>query len=366
MNLNVRLGKDALDKDIYLDLDKEKLHLILLIGATGTGKSIFHNNLYRELARQNSPDDIGFVFLDMTRVNFMGWRSPYLFLPPATGNEAMDVLEKIAEESRLRVSGKKDATRAIFVQMEECDLFYSFPERIKKALTSILADKAKNNIYIIFSTSRPSPKDVIQDWLLELTDLKVVFQLASTGDCRTLGLGDAPFYIWETGQRFLVYGGKMILCKPFTAEQAEELVYFNLTDRKLYLDVDGVLLQKDGQPANHLDDFLGFALFFFECYWLTTHCKGDNAQVLECLRGKVSAKTFLLLKLIHPTHWQAYKTEAIDFSSDFLWLDDYLLLAEKQILEKNNCLGKYIKMDLLANPNQLQEIREQLRDSIKI
>ncbi|MEK7072577.1 MAG: hypothetical protein AAB969_03335, partial [Patescibacteria group bacterium] len=57
--------------------------------------------------------------------------------------------------------------------------------------------------------------------------------------------------------------------------------------KNLYLDIDGVLLTKHGDMALHLVDFLNFATNNFDCYWLTTHCKGDAASAIFHLIGGV-------------------------------------------------------------------------------
>ncbi|MDO9231440.1 MAG: hypothetical protein Q7U36_03130 [bacterium] len=124
----------------------------------------------------------------------------------------------------------------------------------------------------------------------------------------------------------------------------------------LYLDIDGVILTKEGQEAKHLFEFLDFATEKFDCYWLTTHCKGDGETALEYLEKKISTKSFDLLKKIEPTNWDLWKTEVINFDEDFLWLDDYIFDGEMEILKKNNASQKLIKIDLKNNPDQLLEI----------
>ncbi len=122
----------------------------------------------------------------------------------------------------------------------------------------------------------------------------------------------------------------------------------------LYLDIDGTLITKQGGlEANHLYDFLKFATENHDCYWLTSHCKGDASTALEHLRGKVSEKSFELLKKIKPTNFGLWKTEGIDFSKDFLWLDDYAFDGEREELKRNNALHRLVEINLKEKPNQL-------------
>lgn len=128
----------------------------------------------------------------------------------------------------------------------------------------------------------------------------------------------------------------------------------------LYLDIDGVLLRKDGKPARHLDEFLEFAVNNFHCYWLTTHCKGSISPVLKRLHNKVSPTTYQLIHKIKPTNWQTWKTEAINFKHGFFWLDDGIFLTEEEVLIKNHVANNFIKVsaefrdDLLYTLNDLK------------
>jgi len=122
----------------------------------------------------------------------------------------------------------------------------------------------------------------------------------------------------------------------------------------LYLDIDGVILTKKGnQSANHLLDFLKFVTSNYNCYWLTTHCHGDVKMTVEYLKLRISEETYPYLEKIKPTKWDLWKTEGIDFSKDFLWLDDYAFDGEKKILKEHQVLEKLVIVDLKSNPDQL-------------
>ena len=43
----------------------------------------------------------------------------------------------------------------------------------------------------------------------------------------------------------------------------------------IYLDIDGVIMANDREPARHVTEFLEFVVNKYPVYWLTTHCKGD-------------------------------------------------------------------------------------------
>jgi len=124
----------------------------------------------------------------------------------------------------------------------------------------------------------------------------------------------------------------------------------------IYLDVNGVLLTKQDKPAKHVIKFLKYITDRHDVYWLTTHCQGDTEHLLDYLSDRLSEEAMQYAKLIKPTTWDTWKTEGIDFSKDFRWLDDNVFTEELQELKKNDCEDKLINIDLVKNPNQLLDI----------
>jgi len=138
--------------------------------------------------------------------------------------------------------------------------------------------------------------------------------------------------------------------------------------KNIYLDVDGVIVRDNlgnfGKPALHLPWLFsilgnGQADSLFKVYWLTTHCMdGDDTQVMNFLEKKVEAHIFDLIKRmkIQPTSWKEMKTEAIDFTQDFLWFDDDVSLKDKEVLRTNRAENKLIEIDLTKDKHQIQRI----------
>lgn len=121
-----------------------------------------------------------------------------------------------------------------------------------------------------------------------------------------------------------------------------------------YLDVDGTIITKENQEALELNYFLKYLLNSGEVFWLTTHCRNEDASsVLSYLKQILDRKNYSLIENIFPTTWNTLKTEAIDFSQPFCWFDDYLLEVEKRILLENSCIDKWIKIDLGKNDNNI-------------
>ncbi len=128
---------------------------------------------------------------------------------------------------------------------------------------------------------------------------------------------------------------------------------------KLYLDVDGVLVN-GGKATAGIVEFLRFVTENFDCYWLTTHCHGDARPVFLYLVSRVPAEALPYIEQFKPTMWGGWKTEAIDFTAPFFWLDDNLFEPERQTLIAHDALASFIPIDLGANPNQLFDIFQTL------
>ena len=123
----------------------------------------------------------------------------------------------------------------------------------------------------------------------------------------------------------------------------------------IYLDVDGVLLNHDGTLANHADEFLAAMVRSgHPVHWLTTRCRdGDSSAVVAVLGRLVQRSTVELLTSIRPTSWETSKLEVIDLRSPFLWFDDQPLQFEIEELQECGLLDRWVKVDLLSEPDQL-------------
>lgn len=131
----------------------------------------------------------------------------------------------------------------------------------------------------------------------------------------------------------------------------------------IYLDIDGVILANEKQPAKHAKEFLKYITDNHTVYWLTTHCKGDADYTINHIHEYFDIETLSLLKKIKPTNWSYSKTEGIDFSKPFIWFDDFVFEYEKEQLRKHNALKSWIKIDLTNNVSQLKDILEILKEA---
>lgn len=227
MNSNIRVGRDIQENEIFLNLQRENLHSVILTGSTGSGKSIFHYYLYKQLIEQNLPEELGFVFMDMTRVDFSTWKTPYLYMPPIVDvNEALKQFEQLGDESIRRSQGISDTKRAIVIHIEEYDMITVDKVKFERAWLNITENKNKNNMYVVFSTSRPS-SDVFTKTVLDNTDLKIVFIFTSLDNNLHILGKSAPENFTRPGEKILVYRSKELYSVPFSTEEVEKIIKFN-------------------------------------------------------------------------------------------------------------------------------------------
>lgn len=122
--------------------------------------------------------------------------------------------------------------------------------------------------------------------------------------------------------------------------------------------IDGVLLKnKEDKAVEGISSFVRFIVSNFDCYWLTTHCKGDAQAAMDYLSEYLTCEDLKLLQKVKATDWNTLKTEAIDFTSDFYWIDDYAMNAEKEILQMK---GKLDSLILVENDSDIPAIIKKL------
>ena len=115
----------------------------------------------------------------------------------------------------------------------------------------------------------------------------------------------------------------------------------------IYLDIDGVLLTKYGTLVPGAPDFIKNIIDKHDVYWLTTWCKdGKSDRALGILKKHFPKETMKHLTQIKPTTWRTWKTEAIDFSKGFRWIDDMIFPEEERVLKENNAEDKLVLIDM--------------------
>jgi DNA segregation ATPase FtsK/SpoIIIE-like protein len=198
----INFGKNEDGVDVSLDFGSDGNRFMLLVGMTGSGKSVFHEHVYHDLMARYTPEEIGFIFMDMTRVDFGGWDPAYLALPVIVdSDEALGVIETVHDE-----------TRTTFIHIEENNMVHHDRLRFEKGIENAL--HANANIVLVYSTSAIDPT-YIPEWLEKYIDVRVVFRVATEADS-TLLLGNASASTFtEPGERIVMYDDKQVKCIPF-------------------------------------------------------------------------------------------------------------------------------------------------------
>jgi hypothetical protein len=76
------------------------------------------------------------------------------------------------------------------------------------------------------------------------------------------------------------------------------------------------------KAAAGLEEFI-IALRQHTTYWLTTHCRdGNPTRAREIMKRVLPDTLHTDIDRILSTVWNMNKTEGIDWSQDFIWLDD--------------------------------------------
>lgn len=121
----------------------------------------------------------------------------------------------------------------------------------------------------------------------------------------------------------------------------------------IYLDIDHVVLGKNehGKIAliPNFKAILSYLRKNYECRWLTTHGRYDAGDVIRYLKPYLKNITPEELRFIKVVPWRTLKTEAIDFDSLFIWVDDQPLQFELDILRKKGFLNRWLKVDTYTN-----------------
>ena len=127
----------------------------------------------------------------------------------------------------------------------------------------------------------------------------------------------------------------------------------------LFTDIDGVLLGKERDShmpvlAHHAIDYLRCCITHFDCYWLTTHCRGSVESVADYLAPYGDEELLDLVWQITPTNFKTFKTEAL--FGDFIWVDDQPTAYEIQFLVDHDKLASWWQVNTRKNIDELGDI----------
>lgn len=116
----------------------------------------------------------------------------------------------------------------------------------------------------------------------------------------------------------------------------------------IYLDIDGVL-RGVASPVEDVAELLDYIITNYpdSTYWLTTHCRQGYDHAKSALLDSELPRELVekASEVIKPTDFGVLKTEGIDFTKPFIWLDDNLFESEQKVLEEHGCLSSHFLMN---------------------
>jgi len=246
-NLAFTLGRDVSGYPIYADL--ARMPHLLVGGSTGTGKTIFLNNLILSLVYRNPPETLRFILIDPKRVEFPVYNElPHLLLPVIFGvQKTINTLKWLIVEMERRFdilanSNSRDIARynekvlkseeaplpyIILIIDELADLMAARGKEMEAGIIRLAQMARAVGIHLVLATQRPSV-EVITGLIKANITSRITFQVASQVDSRTildmagaeklLGLGDMLFVSAE------IIKPKRIQCAYVTEKEVKRVI----------------------------------------------------------------------------------------------------------------------------------------------
>ena len=144
----------------------------------------------------------------------------------------------------------------------------------------------------------------------------------------------------------------------------------------IYLDVDGVLLRRSRvsrggfELSPYAEEFLAQLVASHNVFWLTTRCRAGMPNDLALAFrhamqvASLPPKLAKLINAVEPAEWNSCKTEGIDLTANFFWIDDNPTPKALQVLAIHGCLDRWIKARTDHNANDLLRVARVLEQRI--
>lgn len=218
--LPIALGKDVYNKTVVSDIS-EMPHM-LVAGTTGSGKSVFVNNLITSLLYTRSPKELRFIMVDPKMIELSPYNGiPHLLKPVITDvTEAKDALKWAEAEmdkryqqfadlharnissfnEKIKNSSKESAQRAskkefdwswqempyiVIIVDEMADLILTQGKEVEIPITRIAQKARAAGIHLILATQRPSA-EIVTGLIKTNFPTRIAFKVSSAIDSRTI------------------------------------------------------------------------------------------------------------------------------------------------------------------------------------
>ncbi len=142
-----------------------------------------------------------------------------------------------------------------------------------------------------------------------------------------------------------------------------------MTQRKMYMDIDGVLIVwNEKYQCIELSRGYGQLMRFckihdIQPYWLSQWCHNPETLIgLNCLLWPRTAGTMAEPQI---QSWKNSKASAIDYDSDFVWIEDGIDDDEMDILRSHNATDRFFWCHG-TNPDALLHFMEFTRKRLSL
>lgn len=226
--ISVNLGTDTLGNVVNINFTDNPHWLIA--GSTGSGKSVFLNNIIKELLKKYN-NIIEFCFIDLKQVEFYKYNKLNQNVTKVANdiNSALDLLDNvinlmndryfkyqkngcltIQEYNKKMNDNEAKKDRYLFVIIDElAELMLQDKKNIQEKLQRILQLGRASGIYVLSATQRPS-SDILAGSLKVNFTTRICFKVGSIYDSKTV--------INQTGGELLFGNGDGLLLSSGNSE----------------------------------------------------------------------------------------------------------------------------------------------------
>lgn len=198
--LSIPLGYNVLNKPLYMSL--RKLPHLLVAGTTGSGKSVFLNQLIFTLLMNHTPKELQMFLIDPKKVELMDYEGfPHVQKVVTDMEEAKKICfslvnemenryEKMSEAKCKEIEQYNDKTKTklpylVFVIDEFADLMIVAGESIEDSIMRLGQKARACGIHLIIATQRPSA-DILSGKIKANIQNAISFNLESNRNYRTV------------------------------------------------------------------------------------------------------------------------------------------------------------------------------------
>lgn len=168
---------------VYKFSSFSKIGHLLIAGATGSGKSTYIDTIIISLLYKESPEKLGFIFIDSLRGHFSIYKSL-----PHTVYYGMRSL--ISLDSVMEIIADSGFKRRIIIFVDDyADLKEKLGDTVDKVMFTLLKEGQQLGIHLVISVQRPTV-NVMPGNIKALIDNRITFRMAASVDSVTV-IGEA-------------------------------------------------------------------------------------------------------------------------------------------------------------------------------